>query len=67
LVIDAEFMVNVRDTSAAEMMARWRQQGGTGPELATAAASAGARRIGRRVFGDLRARGAALRGRNQRS
>jgi glycosyltransferase involved in cell wall biosynthesis len=45
LVSDADWMLNVRDSSAAEMMARWRQQGGTDSELATAAASAGARRI----------------------
>jgi len=45
LVADADWMLNVRDSSATELMARWRREGGSGSELASAMASAGARRI----------------------
>jgi glycosyltransferase involved in cell wall biosynthesis len=56
LIADADWMLNVRDSSAAELLARWRREGGSGSQLATAAASAGARRIRRRLGGGARGR-----------
>ena len=64
LVADADWMLNVRDSSPNELLSHWRRQGGSGRGLAGAAVTAGAKRVGRRVWGELRSRGAGARERD---
>jgi hypothetical protein len=63
LVTDADWMLNVRESSPTDVVMRYRHQGGSAADLVGAVVGNGAKGVLRRGWGRVRARAAARRGR----
>jgi L-asparaginase/Glu-tRNA(Gln) amidotransferase subunit D len=64
LVSDADWMLNVRESSPTDVVMRYRHQGGSASDLVGAVVSNGAKGVLRRGWGRLRERAAARRRRS---